>query len=510
MSVDYGGTATIYGSLVLLQGSSAFTMPATGKVRVTYKYSDAGYQSAVYIHPYGDAPEQLFAKGSNRNGDQMAVQERIYPKGKQMNFFIRTWASSGNPNVYDHYARGQNAPNGTPYARVSVVGKNKWLVEFEDLNVQSGHTPDWDYNDQVIEVEVIPTEEDEQVDEPFDVWWTDAGLPGALPGDAPGVDVRADDDTWANLASWLGERLARRDAPVAAFAARAYAAPALSAGILPATLLAVGSAAYAAPGKPSLSSPSNNKTNVATSTRLDWGSVSGADYYLIQVSTKSNFSSTVVYEAPTSSQYDVGGLSNGVKYYWRVRACADKWWGSDDCGDWSSTWNFTTVGITAPGVPTLVAPVSGTSNVSTSPQLSWISSSGATSYTIQVSKSSSFASGVEEKTTSASSYALSGLNYATTYYWRVRACNSAGCSSYTSSRSFTTEAAPPPPPTDDWATCTADLTGSKLCLRVRGNARVFYSKGAIERLKPLLSNLADYRRVAVDDQWVESSLVSAP
>lgn len=194
LAVNLGGSATIYGSLVLLQGSAAFNMPVTGQLQVKYLYSDAGYQSAVYVHPYGDEEDEMFPAGSNRNGDQMDVYERVFPAGTQMNFFIRTYAASGNPREYNHYARGQEAPDGTPYAIVTQLDQYKWKIEFEDLNIESGHRPDWDYNDQVIEVTVIPTEEMD-AEEAFEPWWAEAG-----------VEVMHSPDLWADVAGWLADR----------------------------------------------------------------------------------------------------------------------------------------------------------------------------------------------------------------------------------------------------------------------------------------------------------------
>ena len=206
MAVDYGGNARIHGSLVVLNGSSVFTMPLDGTLKMTYKYSSAGYQSAVYLHALGadggNEVVEIFAKGSNRNGDQFGgCCQRAFPQGAQMNFFIRTYASSGTPNVYDHYARGHNAPDGTPYARVTrdAAAKYKWTIEFEDLNVESGHRPDWDYNDQVIEVEVEPAPGAVEESHPFEPWWLVAG-----------VHVREDGSFWSNLAGWFRTSQGRR------------------------------------------------------------------------------------------------------------------------------------------------------------------------------------------------------------------------------------------------------------------------------------------------------------
>lgn len=98
-----------------------------------------------------------------------------------------------------------------------------------------------------------------------------------------------------------------------------------------------------------------------------------------------------------------------------------------------------------PGPPVLASPSSGATNVSTSPTLSWNASSGATSYSLQVSTISSFSTTVVNQTgITTTSYAVSGLANNTTYYWRVNASNACKPGDWSSTWSFTT--VPPPPP----------------------------------------------------------------
>jgi photosystem II stability/assembly factor-like uncharacterized protein len=102
---------------------------------------------------------------------------------------------------------------------------------------------------------------------------------------------------------------------------------------------------------------------------------------------------------------------------------------------------------TPPATPTLVSPANGATNQSTTPTLSWNASSGATSYHLQLSTSSLFATTiVDDSTLTGTSRQVSGLAENTTYYWHVSASNSAGTSSYSSTWSFTTSAPPPPSP----------------------------------------------------------------
>ena len=103
------------------------------------------------------------------------------------------------------------------------------------------------------------------------------------------------------------------------------------------------------PTTPSLSSPANKaKAKHISTIKLDWSNSafpfsSVLNYYQIQVSSVSNFASTVISTkvvGPTRSYYPIPKLtlSSGRTYYWRVRACTS----SNNCGGWSSTRYFIT------------------------------------------------------------------------------------------------------------------------------------------------------------------------
>ena len=177
LDATIGGNTVIHGAVVLLQGSSAFTMPVDGRVRVRYVSSNAGLKSSVYLHPYSGVAQQIAPPGSNRNGDRITPVVTNFIRGQQMNFYIGVHRCTGNsancgsntPTVtselYKHWARGYNAQNsGKPYAYVTQRDPYLWRIAFEDIdevtsNGLTSTTPDWDYDkpgqeDQVIEVEV--------------------------------------------------------------------------------------------------------------------------------------------------------------------------------------------------------------------------------------------------------------------------------------------------------------------------------------------------------------------
>jgi hypothetical protein len=175
--------------------------------------------------------------------------------------------------------------------------------------------------------------------------------------------------------------------------------------------------------------------NVTIPPTLVWNAASGAESYQLQVSTSFTFATTVLNDSTLlATSRSVTGLSGGVSYYWRVRAKNGL-----GKGEWSETWTFTAV-LAPPGKPTLISPVSLSTNVDRAPQLKWDSVPGAQSYHVQVALDAAFATIVGRDSS------RTGLTYTppavfaavTDHYWRVRAKNAAGVSEWSSTFRFTT------------------------------------------------------------------------
>jgi hypothetical protein len=187
------------------------------------------------------------------------------------------------------------------------------------------------------------------------------------------------------------------------------------------------------PAAPTLISPYNGEMGVSYSpTVFSWNPVPGTYEHKLQVSRDSNFNN-LVFETNTSSSSYSYALDPSSTYYWRV--CGRDFNGY---GDYSNTWSFSTEGD-APLPPTLSSPSNGATGVGYSPtRFSWNTSSGATSYRLQVSENSSFTNIVYELTTSLTS-ASCNRDPGTTYWWRVTASNSWGTSGYSDVWHFMTE-----------------------------------------------------------------------
>jgi hypothetical protein len=96
---------------------------------------------------------------------------------------------------------------------------------------------------------------------------------------------------------------------------------------------------------PALLSPANAVTLVPVTPTLSWNASTGADTYRVQVSTASNFLTTVFDQSglAATSVAVTPALSNSSVYYWRVNAT-----NTGGTSEWSTVWSFTTIESLAP------------------------------------------------------------------------------------------------------------------------------------------------------------------
>jgi hypothetical protein len=190
--------------------------------------------------------------------------------------------------------------------------------------------------------------------------------------------------------------------------------------------------AVVVPAIPTLIAPANAAVNVAVKPTFTWSNVSEADSYRVQVSTASAFSVLAVDDSTRVGNTVTLGtsLNSTTKYYWRVNAK-----NTAGTSSWSGIFSFTT-GVPVPAVPALVSPSTGTVLGVRSASLTWGTVTGATSYRIQVSTISTFATlSVDDSTLQTSTRTITSLSDGT-YYWRVNAKNTGGTSAWTSLFNF--------------------------------------------------------------------------
>ncbi len=109
--------------------------------------------------------------------------------------------------------------------------------------------------------------------------------------------------------------------------------------------------------RPTLVSPANGATSVATLAGISWNPVPGAAVYYAQTSKNEAFTDgTVSYGTGTPSMHVP--LLAGTRYFWRARIGDGK-----VAGAWSAAWSFTTAsGISSLPPPVLKSPANGATN----------------------------------------------------------------------------------------------------------------------------------------------------
>ena len=155
---------------------------------------------------------------------------------------------------------------------------------------------------------------------------------------------------------------------------------------------------------------------------LTWKAVSGATSYKVYRSTTKGSGYSLL-GTTTATSYTNTGAKAGTTYYYRVKACNDA-----GLSPYSNvvSGKVKTVAQQKPSAPVVKI---GHSASSGKPMLTWNAVSGATSYKVYRATSQNGTYSLLG-TVTATSYTNTGAKAGTTYYYKVKAVNSAGESAY--------------------------------------------------------------------------------
>ncbi len=172
------------------------------------------------------------------------------------------------------------------------------------------------------------------------------------------------------------------------------------------------------PTNPILNIPTNNSVNIATNnSTISWAAMPNASNYEIQVATNSNFSNNITTFNTTATSQNLTGLTEGINYYWRVRASNLIF-----TSNWSTAWKFTTETFATPAA--LIAPSNNALNAAVaSANFSWNALPNAVEYDLQISENNIWTSNIRNYSVTNTSKTVDTFAQNTTYYWRVRGRN---------------------------------------------------------------------------------------
>ncbi|MGO8674134.1 MAG: choice-of-anchor tandem repeat GloVer-containing protein, partial [Capsulimonadaceae bacterium] len=167
------------------------------------------------------------------------------------------------------------------------------------------------------------------------------------------------------------------------------------------------------------------------SVSLSWNAVTGATSYSIYRATTTGAEGSSAVALATTTSYTDTGLTNGVKYFYKVAAV------NSSGTSTQSTEASATPEPAVPAAPTGLAATAGNTQVS----LSWTASLEATAYTVYRATTSGAEGSTPISSATSTSYTNTGLTNGVTYFYKVAAVNGSG----TSTQSTEASATPKPP-----------------------------------------------------------------
>ncbi len=185
----------------------------------------------------------------------------------------------------------------------------------------------------------------------------------------------------------------------------------------------------------SLLFPTNSSEKVSATPEFSWNAATNAQFYELEVSTNSLFSSGVIKQSNIAdTKFTIPSPLKGLTlYYWRVRSV-----NSTGKSAFSTIFSFTTAAI----APLLDFPTNFETNISVSPILKWENIRGISRYQVQVANDFDFTSITHDVFIDSSSTKITNLDANQNYFWRVRINQSGLISSWSNQFQFSTRPEP--------------------------------------------------------------------
>jgi len=185
-----------------------------------------------------------------------------------------------------------------------------------------------------------------------------------------------------------------------------------------------------------LFTPEDGATQLRPGFEMTWQQDDRADEYEIQIAKNEDFSPLGFNRTLTAPRFGATqNLEFSTTYYWRVRGI-----NSAGAGDWSETRTFTTIIEKPEPVTLLTSPSENQTQVSVNTTFTWQESARAFDYVIQIAQGEDFETEtvIELNSPDETVSVENPLEFATIYYWRVKATNVGGESDYSEPQQFTT------------------------------------------------------------------------
>jgi hypothetical protein len=259
--------------------------------------------------------------------------------------------------------------------------------------------------------------------------------------------------------------------------------------------------------------PANSATNIDTTVTLTWSAYTGTNFNRYRYCMDKINNSECDTSGPSSGwtavwsgrSVTVTSLEPGIRYYWQVQAVLNDSTKIDANG--GSWWSFTTrAQVVPPGSFAKSLPANGATGQSVTPTLVWQASSNATAYEYCIdTTNNNICDSNWASTTSTFVTLMTGVGTNITYYWQVRAINSAGLVYSDSSNwaAFTTALGPANDTIDsafalgipyennaNTTSATIDGGTTNACSPALGLASVWYKYSATSNRKLYLDTFA--------------------